>query len=67
MVRLPADAFSAMMVTIREWLERHRYEPASFIYDQHEDAAVVVSVDFMLEAAAQAFAARFDGVYHSST
>lgn len=58
-VRLPADGFSAMMVTMREWLDRHRYEPARFKYDQHEDA-VVVSIDFTLEAAAEAFARRFD-------
>jgi hypothetical protein len=59
-VWLSADGFSAGMATMREWLDRHRYEPTRFKYDQDEDA-VVVSVDFPTDAAAQAFATRFGG------
>ena len=65
-VRLNAAEFSAAMNTIAEWLEVNRYEPTRYKYDHHEDA-VVVTVDFSAEAAAEAFAARFQGVYHSST
>jgi hypothetical protein len=57
-VRLPADGFSAGMATMREWLDRNSYEPTRFKYDQDEDA-VVVSIDFPTDAAAQAFASRF--------
>jgi hypothetical protein len=59
-VRLPADEFSSMMITMREWLDCNRYEPIRFKYDQDEDA-VVVSIDFQTDAAAEAFARRFDG------
>jgi hypothetical protein len=57
-VRLPAGEFSAMMTTMREWLDRNSYEPTRFKYDQAEDA-VVVSIDFPTDAAAAAFASRF--------
>ena len=46
MVRLPAVRFSAAMAAMREWLDRKRYEPAKFTYDQN-DEAVVVSVEFL--------------------
>ena len=62
-VRLNAADFSAAMTTIGEWLEANRHEPTRYKYDHHEDA-VVVTVDFSTEMAAEAFAARFDGVYH---
>ena len=65
-VRLNAAEFSAAMATIGEWLDTNRYEPTRYKYDHHEDA-VVVTVDFPTAAAAEAFAAHFDGAYGSST
>ena len=65
-IRLNAAEFSAAMNTIAEWLEANRCEPTRYKYDHHRDA-VVVTVDFPTETAAEAFAARFEGVYHSST
>jgi hypothetical protein len=59
-VRLPDDAFSTMLATMSEWLDRHRYEPIRFKYHQDEDA-VIVSVEFSTEAAAREFARRFGG------
>ena len=64
-VRLNAVEFSAAITTIGEWLDANRYEPTRYKYDHHEDA-VVVTVDFPTEAAAEAFAARFEGACHSS-
>jgi hypothetical protein len=60
-VRLRANGFSAIMATMREWFDRNSYEPTRFKYDQDEDA-VVVSIDFTTDAAAWAFAIRFEGV-----
>jgi len=65
-VRLNVAEFSAEMTTIGEWLNTNRYEPTRYKYDHREDA-VLVTVDFPAEVAAEAFAVRFDGVYHSST
>ena len=65
-VRLNAAEFSAAMTTIGEWLDANRYEPTRYKYDHHEDA-VVVTINFSTEMAAEAFAARFDGVDHAST
>ena len=65
-VQLNAAEFSAALNTIAEWLEANRCEPTRYKYDHHEDA-VVVTVDFPTETAAEAFAARFEGVDHSST
>ena len=65
-VRLNAAEFSAGITMIGEWLEANRHEPTRYKYDHHEDA-VVVTIDFSTEMAAEAFAARFDGVYQSST
>jgi len=64
-VRLNAAEFSAAMNTIGEWLDANRYEPTRYKYDHHEDA-IDITVDFTTELAAEAFAARFDGVCHSS-
>src|SRR5215470_8918394 len=64
-VRLNAAEFSAAMNTIGEWLDANRYEPTRYKYDNHEDA-IDITVDFTTELAAEAFAARFDGVCHSS-
>ena len=57
-VRLNSAEFSAAMTTIGEWLDANRYEPTRYKYDHHEDA-VVVTIDFSTEMAAEAFAARF--------
>ena len=57
-VRIPAPEFSASMTAIGEWLDANRYQPTRYKYDHNEDA-VLVSVDFL----ADAFAMRFDGVY----
>ena len=61
MVRLNAAEFSAAMTIIREWLDANRYEPTRYKYDHHDDA-VLVTIDFPTEVAAEAFAARFEGV-----
>ena len=65
-IRLNAAEFSIGMTAIGEWLSATRYEPTRYKYDHHKDA-VVVTVDFPTEAAAEAFAARFDGVCQLST
>ena len=54
------------MTTIGERLDPNRYEPTRYKYDHHEDV-VVVTIDFSTEMAAEAFAAHFEGVRHSST
>jgi hypothetical protein len=59
-VRMDAADFSRHMVAMREWLDRHRYEPAKFVYDQHGDA-IVVSVAFPNDPEGEAFARHFDG------
>ena len=64
-VRLNAADLSDQMIVMRGWLDRNRYEATRFDCDQHGDV-VVLSVDFTVEVAAEAFAMRFDGVYHSS-
>jgi hypothetical protein len=45
---------------MREWLDSTRYEPAKFDCNQ-DGVDVVLSVEFMLDEAARAFAKRFDG------
>jgi hypothetical protein len=64
-VRLRADEFSAKMRAMGQWLDANRYEPTRYKYDHHEDS-VAVTVDFLAEVAAEAFATRFDGVRRSS-
>ena len=64
-VRIRAAEFSATMAEISEWLYANRYQPIRYKYDDHEDA-VLVTVDFLAKAAAEAFATRFEGVYHLS-
>jgi hypothetical protein len=59
-VHLSGEDFSATIVRMRDWLEKNRCEPTGYRYDQDEDA-VVVSVDFTVNAQAEAFAKRFDG------
>jgi hypothetical protein len=57
-VRLPAADLSREMAEMREWLDSNGYEPTRFKYDQ-DGVDVVVSVDFTLDDAAEAFASRF--------
>ena len=45
---------------MREWLDRNQYEPARFDCDQNGDE-VVLSVDFRVDTAAEAFGRRFGG------
>jgi hypothetical protein len=64
-VQIRASEFSSTMTAISEWLDANRYTPTRYKYDHHEDA-VLVTVDFPAEVAAQAFAIHFDGVYRLS-
>ena len=57
-VRFPAADLSREMAAMREWLDSNRYEPAKFDCD-HDGVDVVLSVEFMLDEAAEAFAKRF--------
>jgi hypothetical protein len=58
-VRIPAAEFSATMNAIDEWLYANRWEPTRYTYDHNEDA-VLVTIDFAGEVAPEEFAARFD-------
>ena len=60
-VRLPAAEFSAVMGVMRDWLDQNRSEPSKFKYNQ-ESEAVILSVEFLDDEQAAAFARRFD--YH---
>ena len=60
-IRVCAGEFSATMTAIREWFDANRYQPTRYKYDHDEDA-VLVTVDFSAGVAAKAFATRFDGV-----
>jgi hypothetical protein len=57
-IRMRGADLSREMAAMREWLDRNRYEPTRFDCDQH-GSNVVVSVDFILDEAAAAFAGRF--------
>ena len=59
-IRFPAADLSREMAAMREWLDSNRYEPAKFDCD-HDGFDVVLSVEFMLDEAAKAFAKRFGG------
>jgi len=63
-VRICAAEFSSTMTAIAEWLDANRYKPTRYKYDHDEDA-VLVTVDFPAAVAADAFAMRFDGVHRS--
>jgi hypothetical protein len=58
-VRMDAADLSRQMAAMREWLDRHRYEPTRFACDQ-DGNAVVVSVEFPNEREGEAFASHFD-------
>ena len=60
-IRIPAAKFCGTMTAIAEWLDVNAYEPTRYKYDHDEDA-VLVTIDFPAGVAAKAFATRFDGV-----
>jgi hypothetical protein len=57
-IRLRDADLSREMAAMRSWLDHNCYEPRRFRCDQHGDE-VVFSVAFMIDAEADAFAARF--------
>ena len=59
-VRVPAADLSRELAAMREWLDSTGYEPAKFDCNQ-DGVDVVLSVEFMLDEAARAFARRFGG------
>jgi hypothetical protein len=60
-VRICVTEFFATMTAIAEWLDANRYKPKRYKYD-HDQDAVLVTVDFPAVAPAKAFAIRFGGV-----
>jgi hypothetical protein len=58
-VRVDAADLSRQMAAMREWLDRHRYEPTRFACDQDGDA-VIVCVEFRNDRQGEAFASHFD-------
>ena len=60
-IRVCAGEFSATMTATREWFDANCYQPTRYKYDHDEDA-VLVTIDFSAGVAARAFATRFDGV-----
>jgi hypothetical protein len=59
-IRAAEADFAAEMTRMRTWLDGRRFEPAVFRYDP-VDGAVVIRVDFSVEAEAAAFAREFGG------
>ena len=59
-VRLGEASFVARMSEMREWLDRHRYEPDLFQHRTEPDGAVL-RVDFKVESEAFQFAVAFGG------
>ena len=59
-VRLPEADLSKEMAAMREWLDRNGYVAKRFDCAQNGDE-VVLSVDFIFDEAAEAFAKEFDG------
>jgi hypothetical protein len=57
-LRLSGEDFSAAIVRMRDWFNKHPCEPTGYRYDQSEDT-VVVSVDFAIDAHAKAFVKHF--------
>jgi hypothetical protein len=60
-IRIPAAKFCGTMTAMTEWLDVNGYEPTRYKYNHDEDA-VLVTVDFSAGVAAKAFATRFDGI-----
>jgi hypothetical protein len=57
---MDAADLSRQMAAMREWLDRHRYEPTRFVCDRNGNA-VVVFVEFPNEREGEAFASHFGG------
>ena len=57
-LRLSGVEFPIAIVRMRDWLKKNRCEPTGYRYDQNENA-VVLSVDFAVDAQAKAFVKRF--------
>ena len=57
-VTLQEADLSSGMAAMREWLDRNGYEARRFNCNQRGDE-VVVSVEFMIDTAADAFSAQF--------
>ena len=57
-LRLSGEDFSTAIVRMRNWLKKNRCEPTGYRYDQNEDT-IVLSVDFAVDAHANAFVKRF--------
>lgn len=62
-VRLREADLSTEMAAMRVWLDRNGHEVRGFNCNQSGDE-VILSVDFMIDAAAEAFATRFRGGHH---
>ena len=58
-VRVLPDDFSPAMRAMSEWLDANGYLPTRYKYDHYDDA-ILVTVDFNAEEAAEVFAARFE-------
>ena len=59
-IRLGEDGLVGRMSEMREWLDRHRYEPDLFRY-RMERRGALLRVDFKIESEAFAFAEAFGG------
>ena len=59
-VRVQAEDLAREMVVMRSWLDRHRHEPTRFDCNQN-GKQIILSVDFMTDATAEAFAQCFNG------
>jgi hypothetical protein len=59
-IRLSGNDFSTEIVRVRDWLDKHRFAPTGYRYDQN-DETVVISVDFADHSQAKVFAKRFGG------
>ena len=54
------DALTARMTAMREWLDHHRFEPATFRYT-YTGNGILFRIDFSIESEARAFANEFGG------
>ena len=59
-IRFVAGQFVERMNEMRTWLDSRHFEPSTFRYD-HVEGGVVIHVEFMAEAQAEAFAIEFGG------
>ncbi len=57
-LRMHSRDLVGAMTTMRDWLDKNRYDPASFICER-DGGSVVVHVGFRADDQAQAFFLRF--------